>query len=56
MVELINFCLIDGDKEFIEIAGYGAIQTNNQQKYKFSVNKTSLELVTLPWVLCAFVN
>lgn len=45
MVELINFCFSDGDKEFIGIAKYGAIWTNKQQKqiffYQNIINPTS---------------
>ena len=41
--ELINFCFNDGDKEFIGITRYGAIYTNNQQKYRLSFNQTSLK-------------
>ena len=42
MGELINFCLNDGDKEFIRITRNGAIWTNDK-KYRLSCNKTSLK-------------
>ena len=42
--ELIKFCLNGREKEFIGISKHDAIWTNNQQKYRFSVDKTSLKL------------
>ena len=45
MRELIKLWFNDGDAVRIGVTKYGAIWTNNQQKYKLLVNETSLKLV-----------
>ena len=42
--ELINFCFNGWGKGFIGTTRYGAIWTNNQEKYRMSFDKTSLKL------------
>ena len=41
---LINFCFNGWGKGFIGTTRYGAIWTNNQEKYRMSFDKTSLKL------------
>ena len=50
MGKFINFCFNGGDKEFIQMARYGAIWTNSLEKHRLFFNKTSLKL-TINYVL-----
>ena len=44
MSNLINFCFHGGDKEYIAVTNFGAIWTNDKDKYKINFSKTSLKL------------
>ena len=43
MGDLINFYFNRGCQEFFGITRHGAIQTNNQQKYRSFFNKTTVK-------------
>lgn len=51
MGQLIDFCLLGGDEEFIGIIKYVAIWSNNRQKYKFSFYKLPLKLASNYYLL-----
>ena len=51
MGQLIDFCLLGWDEEFIGIIKYVAIWSNNRQKYKFSFYKLPLKLASNYYLL-----
>lgn len=44
MAELINVCFKGGEKQFLVVTDFGAIWTNNKNKFEKTFKKDSLNL------------